>query len=125
MKAITELRQKYPLKDLLELSAFARSTFYYYLKEKRDKYAEAKAEIQNIYESSKNTYGYRRITLELRQRGYEINHKTVLKLMKILKIYGKQRKNKYKSYRGAAELLPIYSIENLMPTLLIQNFPQT
>ena len=100
MKAITELRQKYPLKDLLKLSKLARSTFYYYLKEKRDKYAEAKAEIQNIYGNSKNTYGYRRITLELRQCGYRINHKTVLKLMKMLKIYGKQRKSKYKSYRG-------------------------
>ena len=100
MKAITELRQKYPLKDLLKLSKLARSTFYYYLKEKRDKYAEAKAEIKNIYGNSKNTYGYRRITLELRQCGYRINHKTVLKLMKMLKIYGKQRKSKYKSYRG-------------------------
>lgn len=100
MKVITELRQKYPLKDLLKLSKLSRSTFYYYLKEKRDKYAEEKAEIKNIYESSKNTYGYRRITLELRQRGYGINHKTVLKLMKLLKIYGKQRKSKYKSYRG-------------------------
>ncbi|MBR2967932.1 MAG: transposase, partial [Clostridia bacterium] len=46
-----------------------------------------------------NTYGYRRITLELRQKGYVINHKTVLKLMKSLKIRGKQRKSKYKSYR--------------------------
>ena len=29
---IAELRQKYPLKDLLELSGIARSTYYYYLK---------------------------------------------------------------------------------------------
>lgn len=114
MKAITELRQKYPLKDLLELSKLSRSTFYYYLKEKRDKYAEAKAEIQNIYESSKNTYGYRRITLELSRHGYGINHKTVLRLMKTLKIYGKQRKSKYKSYRG--------DVGRIAPNILNRDF---
>ena len=31
---IAELRQKYPLKDLLALSGIARSTYYYYLKQK-------------------------------------------------------------------------------------------
>ena len=91
---ISELRHKYPLKELLELSKLARSTYYYYLKEKKDKYIVEKHEIQDIFASSKNTYGYRRITLELRQKGYVINHKTVLKLMKMLKIYGKQRKSK-------------------------------
>ena len=29
---ITELRQRYPLKDLLKFSGMTRSTFYYYLK---------------------------------------------------------------------------------------------
>jgi transposase InsO family protein len=45
-------------------------------------------------------YGYRRIEIELRQKGYIINHKTVLKLMRQLHIQGKQRRNKYKSYKG-------------------------
>lgn len=36
----------------------------------------------------------------LRQQGYVLNHKTVLKLMKSLNIQGKQRKSKYRSYRG-------------------------
>ena len=85
---------------MLKFSKLARSTFYYYLKEKQDKYVVEKQEIQEIFASSKYTYGYRRITIELRQKGYIINHKTVLKLMKMLKIHGKQRKSKYKSYRG-------------------------
>ena len=99
-KVIAELRLKYPLKDLINFLEIARSTYHYYLKEKQDKYEVEKQEILNIFTSSKNTYGYRRITLELRQKGYVNNHKTVLKLMKMLKIYGKQRKSKYKSYRG-------------------------
>jgi len=46
-------------------------------------------------------YGYRRITLELRNRGHNINHKTVLKLMKQDGLQAIVRKKKYRSYRGA------------------------
>lgn len=67
---------------------------------KKDKYAVEKHEIQNIFAQSKGTYGYRRIEIKLRQKGYIINHKTVLRLMKTLKIQGKQRRSKYKSYKG-------------------------
>ncbi len=92
----------------------ARSTFYYYLKEKQDKYAIEKEEIQAIYLSSKNTYGYRRILSILRSKGYIINHKTVLKLMKSLNIHGKQRKSKYKSYKG--------EVGKIAPNILQRNF---
>ena len=85
---------------MLRFACIARSTFYYYLNEKQDKYALEKQAIQNIFICSKNIYGYRRITSELRQQGYTLNHKTVLKLMKSLHIQGKQRRSKYKSYRG-------------------------
>ena len=97
-----ELRQKYPLKDLLKLSGIARSTYYYYLKQENvDKYTAEKANIVEIFEKNKGIYGYRRITDQLKKQGYTINHKTVLKLMKSLGLKGKQRKNeKYHSYKG-------------------------
>ena len=38
--------------------------------------------------------------LVLKQLGYVINHKTVLKLMNSLNIQGKQRRSKYRSYKG-------------------------
>ena len=38
--------------------------------------------------------------LALKQLGYVINHKTVLKLMNCLNIHGKQRRSKYQSYKG-------------------------
>ena len=41
-----------------------------------------KQEIKEIFEINKARYGYRRILAVLRQKGYIINHKTVLKLMK-------------------------------------------
>ena len=99
---ISELRQKYPLKELLKLSGIARSTYYYYRQQKdNDKYGKIKTEILDIFDVNKDRYGYRRITLELKEKGYTINHKTVLKLMNSLGLKGKQRKNdKYHSYKG-------------------------
>ena len=86
---------------MLKFAELARSTYYYYLKNNRqDKYALEKQEIKDIFAQSKGAYGYRRIEIALRQKGYIINHKTVLKLMKSLNIQGKQRKSKYKSYKG-------------------------
>ena len=87
---------------MLQLSGLARSTFYYYLKHlNTDKYECEKQEIQGIYNANKGRYGYRRITIAMRNKGYVINHKTVQKLMNSLGLKGKQRKNdKYHSYKG-------------------------
>ena len=87
---------------MLQLSGLARSTFYYYLKEQNtDKYEKEKQEILDIFNANKGRYGYRRILMVLRNNGYSINHKTVLKQMKSLGLKGKQRKNdKYHSYKG-------------------------
>ena len=86
----------------MELSGIARSTYYYYLKHlNTDKYVCEKQEIQEIFNSNKGRYGYRRITMAMHNKGYIINHKTVLKLMNELGLKGKQRKNdKYHSYKG-------------------------
>ncbi|MDY4910165.1 MAG: IS3 family transposase [Candidatus Fimenecus sp.] len=99
---VNELRQKYPLTELVQLSGLAPSTFYYYLNNlDTDKYEREKQEIQNIYNANKCRYGYRRITIAMRNKGYVINHKTVQKLMKQLGLKGKQHKNdKYHSYKG-------------------------
>lgn len=90
---ISELRQKNPLKSLLQLSVLARSTFYYYMKHPNtEKYEREKREIVNIFNTNKGRYGYRRVLAVLRNKGYSINHKTVLKLMNSLSLKGKQRK---------------------------------
>lgn len=86
----------------MQLSGLARSTFYYYLKhENADKYEREKREIADIFSTNKGRYGYRRVLTVLRNKGYTMNHKTVLKLMNSLGLKGKQRKNdKYHSYKG-------------------------
>ena len=57
----------------------ARSVFYYHLKRLRaaDKYVNEKDNIKAIFHEHKGRYGYRRITAEMRNRGFIINHKTV------------------------------------------------
>ena len=80
-----------------------RSTFYYHLKKskKEDKYKVEKDAILLIFQENKGRYGYRRITLEMRNRGYIINHKTVAKLMRMMGLKSIQRsKRRYNSYQG-------------------------
>ena len=67
---------------------------------KEDKNIEIKAKIREIFKEHKGRYGYRRITLEMRNQGYEINHKKVKRLMKVMGLYGITPKAKYKSYKG-------------------------
>ena len=81
----------------------ARSTYYYQLKQLdgHDKDKETKGEIQEIYYEHKGNYGYRRITLELRNRGFVVNQKKVQRLMKLLGLSSQiRRKYKYSSYQG-------------------------
>ena len=88
---------------LLETARLARSTYYYQLKQldEVDKDKELKTEIQAIYNEHKGNYGYRRITLEMRNCGYTINHKKVQRLMKILDLTARiRRKRKYSFYQG-------------------------
>ena len=66
-----------------------------------DKDKETKGEIQEIYYEHKGNYGYRRITLELRNRGFVVNQKKVQRLMKLLGLSSQiRRKHKYSSYQG-------------------------
>jgi transposase InsO family protein len=93
-----------------------RSTFYYYLKKMKqpDKYSDLKAQITDIYHKHKGRYGYRRITLEIRNRGVHINHKTVQRLMKALGLKSMIRIKKYRSYKG--------DVGTIAPNILKRDF---
>lgn len=97
-----ELRHKYDLAILLSCLRMARSSFYYYAKQcgVADKYLETKAAIQYHYHKHKGRLGYRRMNLLLRQHGECLNHKTVLRLMQVLKLKSLIRIKKYRSYKG-------------------------
>jgi len=99
---IWELRHEHKITLLIETSGLPRSTYYYYAKHRNDvdKYSEIKEQITTIYHENKGRYGYRRITAELHNRGYVINHKTVQRLMKQQGIVCIVRMKKYCSYKG-------------------------
>ena len=80
----------------------ARSVFYYHLKRLRaaDKYVNEKDNIKAIFHEHKGRYGYRRITAEMRNRGFIINHKTVQRLRQSMNIKSQIRKVRYRSYKG-------------------------
>lgn len=111
-----ELRQKYKLTALLELAEMPRSTYYYHVKQmqKPDKYAAIKEEILSIYHENQGRYGYRRITMELHNRGYHINHKAVQRLMSVLHLKCMVRIKKYRSYRG--------EVGKIAPNILKRDF---
>ncbi len=94
---------EFPLDILLNIIKLARSTYYYQLKQldKSDKNHDIKDEIQAIFTEHKGNYGYRRMTLELRNRSYIVNHKKVQRLMRVLGLSARiRRKRKYSSYQG-------------------------
>ena len=99
---IQELRQEHNLAMLLEIAQLPRATFYYHVKRmvQQDKYAIIKTKITEIFHENQGRYGYRRITNELRNRKFTINHKTVQRLMKELDLVCRVRMKKYRSYKG-------------------------
>jgi putative transposase len=114
-----ELRHQYDLEVLLNHTNIARSTFYYYQIQSKlpDKYRGIKELIKSIYHKHKGRYGYRRITDEIKNKGFIINHKTVLKLMKSLGLKSLIRIKKYKSYKGDQG--------EIAPNILERNFKAT
>ena len=110
-KAVTELRQelKCSLDFILDtintndsLPDLPRSDYYYW-KNRIDpdtKNTDLMDAIAAIYTDNHKRYGYRRITLQLKNEGWAVNHKTVKRLMSKLKLYGITPRAKYKSYKG-------------------------
>ena len=88
---------------LLKVSGLAKSVYYYTLSktDKDDKNKEIIDKIKEIFIKNKERYGYRRITLELRNQGYNVNHKKVYRIMIKLGLKPlKRNKRKYSSYKG-------------------------
>ncbi|SUU03435.1 IS1236 transposase protein 2 [Acinetobacter haemolyticus] len=80
----------------------ARSTYFYHEQQRKleDKYSDLKQQIKTIYHQHKGRYGYRRITLALRNMGRIINHKCVQRLMQSMQLKSRIRVMKYRSYKG-------------------------
>ncbi|SUT86739.1 transposase [Actinobacillus ureae] len=94
------LRVDFPLDILLPLTGLKRSTFFYHLPSKIDKNAVMRQKVIEIYQDNDGNYGYRRITLKLRDFFGAINHKRIQGIMQQLDLKGKCKQRKYRSYQG-------------------------
>ena len=101
---------------LLIIARVPRSSYYYHLKHlcELPKHLKEREVIRSICSEHKGRYGYRRVTLELRRRGLQTNHKLVMKLMKQEQLTCMLRKKKYHSYRG--------EVGKIAPNLLKRDF---
>ena len=80
----------------------AKSTYYFEIN-KTDLVAIRNEElliiIKEIFLANKGRYGVRRVYMELKNRGYDVNHKRVQRLMHDAGLLGKRPKEKYHSYK--------------------------
>lgn len=90
----------------LEISGLPKSSYYEW-KSKWDivnqKELDVIEEIKRIVEDSKGRYGYRRVTIALRNKGLVVNHKCVYRIMKEQGLLcGKfhRKSRSYYSYKG-------------------------
>lgn len=93
----------------------SRAAYYAWLRrlDRADRDLERKQMIQEAYEKSRGTYGYRRISLWIRKyKGIQINHKAVLRLMNTLNIRSVARKRKL--YKKMADLGIYHRYDNVL-----------
>ena len=103
------------MKAMCEFFGVSRAAYYVWVKhlEQPDPDQARMEQVQEAYEKSRRTYGYRRIALWLhRQKGVRINRKTVLRLMNKLHIRSVARKRKIFRQRETAEIYHYY--DNLL-----------
>ena len=78
--------------------------------------------VQEAYEKSRKTYGYRRVTLWIQQnKGISINHKAVLRLMNKINIRSVARKRK--PYKKISQLDIYHRYENILDRDFIATKP--
>ena len=100
---IIALRDKYPVKRILEVFAMAKSSYCYQQKQikKENKIAKIKERIKILFFENHKRYGYRRIHLLLKREGIIISEKIVRSIMKEENLIVRAiRQKKYNSYLG-------------------------
>ena len=90
-------KEGHKLNDLLGVIVLSRSTYYYELcrtDKVKERNAELSSEISTIFNENRKRYGVRRVHHELLNRGFQVNHKRVQRIMNRLALFGKRPKEK-------------------------------
>ncbi len=111
-----ELRNEFPVTRTIKVAKMPKSTYYNLIKKwsQPDPDRKWKRRIHFIYHRHSGRFGYRRITDVLQEKGYSINKKKVLRIMRDLGLKCMVRMKKYKSYKG--------EVGKAAPNILNRNF---
>jgi len=89
---IDVLAQDYPVTMACDILGMARSSYYYQAAE-----APEEAKLKDAIKKTAAewpTYGYRRLTEQLKRNGWAVNHKRVQRLMRLMDIQSKNKRKK-------------------------------
>ena len=86
------LAPEYPVTVVCDVLGCARSSYYRRNVQRPDE-AELRAAIKAVA-AEWPTYGYRRITAQLHRQGWQVNHKRVQRLMRLLGLQAKTKRRK-------------------------------
>lgn len=105
---------------LLNIAKLSKSTYFYFLKHLN--YKENKDRligdlVEQIFNESKQKYGYIRVTQEINNRGYRINKKKVARIMRERNLSTIPKTRQYHSYKG--------QIGKIAPNILERDFTTT
>ena len=117
--AIYNHREKYAIQVMCEFFGVSRSGYYGFVKrmDKPEKHLEAVKEIAECQRATRQTYGYRRVTIWLKNKGMKLNPKTILRLMNKYNLLACIRRNR--KYQVMSQQLHRY------PNLLNRDFSTT
>jgi len=106
----------YRINIMCEVLEISKSNYYKYKDFEDSDYSDYRI-IKKIFDKSRRTYGYRRITYELKDKGIIMNHKKVLRIMSkygLIPGYVRRFRNYSKEYRK----------ENVRGNILNRDFNQ-
>jgi putative transposase len=117
-------RKTYAIQAMCKFFGVSRAAYYAWVKQldQPDPDAERKQLVQEAYEKSHKTYGYRRIGMWIRKHaGQSINHKAVLRIMNLLQIHSIARKRRM--FKRMTELETYHRYDNLLNREFTANRP--
>lgn len=92
-----------PLRQITGFLRISKSSYEYHrARLGRDKYACLRKEVRSVFESSGQTFGYRRIWATLKRSGVKVSEKVVRRLMRDegMRVIRPNKPRKYCSYKG-------------------------
>src|SRR5262245_50097857 len=98
-------RRQYPIQTMCAFFGLSRAAYYAWRKRQTrpDRDAARLARVQEAYQLSHRTYGYRRVTYALQLSGQPLNHKAVARLMRKAGLYSIARRRRIQTSTAARD----------------------